>query len=133
MTDRLCLGLWWGRSTPVVMEPTFEKNTFAFLAGSFFAREFFNFCRFIQNESLLSINANVKRVIANRDIGGGAIAPRCLVEERSDEVVPADPRAKKPLNVVAAWIGIMTFERDATFTARVGSERHAEQDVRTNL
>jgi hypothetical protein len=47
-------------------------------------------------------------------------------------LLSADPRAKKPLNDVAAWIGKMTFERDATFSARVGSERHAGRDVRTN-
>ncbi|HEX3856689.1 MAG TPA: hypothetical protein VHY30_05270 [Verrucomicrobiae bacterium] len=62
-----------------------------------------------------------------------ARSARCFVEERSDEVAPADPRAIKPLNVVDGWIGIMTFERDATLSARGGSERHAERDVRTNL
>jgi hypothetical protein len=36
----------------------------------------------------------------------GREAPRCPVESRSDEFPTPPPRARKPLNVVAAWIAL---------------------------
>ena len=51
----------------------------------------------------------------------------------SDEVFFADPRAKKPWNVVAAWVGMKASELEKPSSARGGSERDAEMDARTNL
>ena len=61
------------------------------------------------------------------------LANHFLPSRFSDEVFFADPRARKPWNVVAGWVGMKASELEKPFTARGGSERDAEMDARTNL
>jgi hypothetical protein len=63
----------------------------------------------------------------------GRVAPRCFVEERSDEFPLPGLRARVTFNKQDGWIGMRSSEPDKPSTAREGKRPHAGRDVRTNL